>query len=165
MLNSFSKDNFIKLRREFLDSEFSRLNDVQKKAVFKTEGPLLLLAGAGSGKTTVIINRIANIIKYGNSYNSEFVPENISDMDAEILSEYMKTKDEALKPAAESVCAVNPAPPWSVIAITFTNKAANELKERLRKAVGDSAEDVWASTFHSACVRILRRTIDRIGFS
>mgnify|MGYP004656790571 CR=1 FL=1 len=165
MLELFSKDKFTELRREFLNREFSRLNDVQKKAVFKTEGPLLLLAGAGSGKTTVIINRIANIIKYGNAYNSSKIPDSISDMDAEILAEYLKTGDSTLKSAAEAVCALNPAPPWSIIAITFTNKAANELKERLKKAVGDSADDIWAATFHSACVRILRKTIDRIGFS
>ncbi len=165
MLEKYTKDSFLKLRREKIAREFSFLNDMQKKAVFKTEGPLLLLAGAGSGKTTVIINRIANIIKYGDAYNSTEVPTHITDMDYEILEEYLKTGDPALSESVDSICAQNPASPWSVIAITFTNKAANELRERLARAIGESANDVWASTFHSACVRILRRNIEKLGYS
>ncbi len=165
MLLKYSKEDFLSLRKKVIEREFSFLNSIQKKAVFKTEGPLLLLAGAGSGKTTVIINRIANIIKYGTAYNSDFVPDEITDTDYEILQYFLQTGDEALRESTENICAVNPAPPWSVIAITFTNKAANELKERLRRVIGDSAEDIWASTFHSACVRILRRGIDRLGYS
>ncbi len=165
MLEKYTKEEFLKLRREKIEQEFSFLNDMQRKAVFKTEGPLLLLAGAGSGKTTVIINRIANIIKYGDAYNSSEILPHITDMDCEILSEYLKSGDAALSESAENICALNPAPPWSVIAITFTNKAANELKERLARAIGERADDIWASTFHSACVRILRRNIERLGFT
>ena len=165
MLTTYTKESFIKLRREFIERKFSFLNDTQKSAVFKTEGPLLLLAGAGSGKTTVIINRIANIIKYGNAYVSDFVPDRITDMDYEILSEYLKSDDEALSDSADAIVALDPAPPWSVIAITFTNKAANELCERLSKVCGDAADDIWASTFHSACVKMLRRDIDKLGYS
>ena len=165
MLSNYSREDFLALRKAHIEREFSFLNDMQKKAVFKTEGPLLLLAGAGSGKTTVIINRIANIIKYGNAYNSDVIPQNITDSDYEILKAYSDTRDEFLKDAADAVCAESPAEPWSVIAITFTNKAANELKERLTRAIGEKADDVWALTFHSACVRILRRNIDRIGYS
>ncbi len=165
MLERYTKEEFLKLRREKIEREFSFLNDMQRKAVFKTEGPLLLLAGAGSGKTTVIINRIANIIKYGDAYNSSEIPPHITDMDCEILSEYLKSGDAALSESAENICALNPAPPWSVIAITFTNKAANELKERLARAIGERADDIRASTFHSACVRILRRNIERLGYT
>lgn len=165
MLSNYSEKDFLALRKAHIEREFSFLNDMQKKAVFKTEGPLLLLAGAGSGKTTVIINRIANIIKYGNAYNSDVIPQNITDSDYEILKAYSDTRDEFLKDAADAVCAERPAEPWSVIAITFTNKAANELKERLTRAIGEKADDIWALTFHSACVRILRRNIDRIGYS
>ncbi|MBQ7119167.1 MAG: UvrD-helicase domain-containing protein [Oscillospiraceae bacterium] len=160
-----TKETFLALRREYLEKQFNFLNDMQQKAVFKINGPLLLLAGAGSGKTTVVINRIANMIKYGDAHNSDIVPENITDMDVEILREYLRSGDEMLRESADNICALNPAAPWSIIAITFTNKAANELKERLSRTVGQCAEDIWAATFHSACVRILRRYIDRIGYT
>ncbi len=101
---------------------FSHLNEMQRQAVEQTEGPLLILAGAGSGKTTVLVNRIAHII-------------------------------EDLGTA-----------PWSVLAITFTNKAAGELKERLSKMLGNCADDIWAGTFHSCCMRILRRDIEKLGY-
>ncbi|MBQ5777338.1 MAG: UvrD-helicase domain-containing protein [Oscillospiraceae bacterium] len=165
MLNEHSKAEFLALRRAAIEKEFSFLNDMQRKAVFKTDGALLLLAGAGSGKTTVVINRIANIVKYGNAYNSDFVSDEITDTDFEILEQYLKTGDEFLRESAEAICALNPAPPWSVLAITFTNKAANELKERLSRAIGERSEEIWASTFHSACVRILRRDIERLGYT
>lgn len=165
MLSNYSKESFLALRRAHIERTFNFLNDMQKKAVFKTEGPLLLLAGAGSGKTTVIVNRIANIIKFGNAYESDYIPENIGDNDYEILKAYLDSGDEFLKESADSICAVRPAAPWSVLAITFTNKAANEMKERLLRVIGECAEDIWAQTFHSACVRILRRDIDRLGYS
>ena len=98
------------------------LNDKQKEAVLAQEGPCLVIAGAGSGKTKVLTHKIAYYIANG-------------------------------------------AKPWNILAITFTNKAANEMKERIEKLVGDSAKDIWMGTFHSICVRILRKYIDRIGFN
>ena len=98
------------------------LNDKQYEAVVNTEGPCLVIAGAGSGKTKVLTHKIAYLLG---------------------------EKD---------------VKPWDIIAITFTNKAANEMKERIAGLVGDSAKDIWMGTFHSICVRILRRFIDRIGF-
>ena len=98
------------------------LNDKQYEAVTKTDGPSLVIAGAGSGKTKVLTHKIAYLIG---------------------------EKD---------------VKPWDILAITFTNKAANEMKERVEKLVGDIANDMWIGTFHSICVRILRKFIDRIGF-
>ena len=98
------------------------LNDKQHEAVVTTEGPCLVIAGAGSGKTKVLTHKIAYLIG-----------------------------EKQVKP-------------WNIIAITFTNKAANEMKERIANLVGDEAKDIWMGTFHSICVRILRRFIDRIGF-
>ena len=101
----------------------ANMNPRQKEAVMHTEGPLLLMAGAGSGKTRVLTHRIAYLIEEKN---------------------------------------VNP---WNILAITFTNKAAREMKERVNQLLGSGGEDVWVSTFHSMCVRILRRDVDQIGYS
>ncbi len=106
-----------------IQKQYSRMNKKQQEAVFTTEGPLLILAGAGSGKTTVLVNRIAYILQLG-------------------------------------LCR-----PWEILAITFTNKAANELKERISNTVEFGGGDIWAATFHSTCARILRRYGERIGYS
>ena len=98
------------------------LNDKQKEAVLATDGPCLVIAGAGSGKTKVLTHKIA----------------------------YLMGEKNIL--------------PWNILAITFTNKAAKEMKERIELLVGDAAKDMWIGTFHSICVRILRKFIDRIGF-
>ena len=168
MLNHQEELRFCKARRGAIAREFSRLNPEQQKAVLATEGPLLLLAGAGSGKTTVLINRIANLMKYGRGSDSEEVPEWVTSGDLAFLEDYAAgsgTPAPADKARQEQLCRLEPAAPWTILAITFTNKAAGELKDRLAKMLGPEAEDVWASTFHSACVRILRRDIDRLGFA
>ena len=137
---------------------------MQRQAVMATEGPLLLLAGAGSGKTTVLIHRVANLLKYGRGSDSSEVPAFAGEEELQFLRDYLAHPESDQAERAERLCAVEPAVPWSIIAITFTNKAAGELKDRLERMLGPSAMDVWASTFHSACVRILRRDIDRLGF-
>ena len=159
------ENRFIQARRKYIASQFDNLNDMQTEAVLTTEGPLLLLAGAGSGKTTVLINRIANLIKYGSGSDSQWVSENITHDDLVFLERVSANCDEFGRSRADYLCAVNPVAPWNIIAITFTNKAANELKDRLATILGDQAQDVWAMTFHSACCRILRRSIDRLGYS
>ena len=157
---------FLTARRAVIARRFSGLNEMQRRAVMTTQGPLLLLAGAGSGKTTVLINRIANLIAFGEASDLNEIPDFVTDEDVEFLEGYLETGDETMKQRAEALSALHPAAPWSIIAITFTNKAANELKERLERMLGPEALDVWAMTFHSACCRILRRDIDRLeGYS
>jgi len=152
------------LRREVIDKEFSFLNPMQKSAVLNAKGPQLILAGAGSGKTTVLIQKIVYLIKFGDAYFCETAPKDATDDDMRTIVRFL-SGDESAKKEAERLCEVDPVPPWQIIAITFTNKAAKEIKERLSKAVGEKAEDIWAQTFHSACVRILRRDIEKIGYS
>ena len=165
MLNREEELRFCKARRAAIELDYQNLNPEQRKAVLATEGPLLLLAGAGSGKTTVLIHRIANLMKYGRGSDCDGVPEWVTAEDLAFLEGYVAHPDPEKKAEQERLCRVDPAVPWSIIAITFTNKAAGELKERLERMLGPAANDIWASTFHSACVRILRRDIDRLGFS
>ena len=155
---------FVKARRAVIESRFTRLNEMQRRAVLTTEGPLLLLAGAGSGKTTVLINRIANLMRYGRASDSDFVPAGVTEEDLLFLEAYEKDPRPEDTERADALCALDPVEPWRIIAITFTNKAADELKQRLENMLGPEANDIWAMTFHSACVRMLRRDIDRIGF-
>lgn len=153
---------FLSARRAVIAARFQNLNEMQREGVLTTQGPLLLLAGAGSGKTTVLINRIANLIAFGEGSDSNEIPEYIAEADVTYLEDYLKTRDPAMQQQAERLCALRPAAPWSILAITFTNKAANELKARLQALLGDYAMDVWAMTFHAACCRILRREIGRL---
>ena len=141
------------------------MTDRQREAVFQVEGPVLILAGAGSGKTTVLVNRVSNMVKYGNAYYSDRLPAVLDQDDLAILQDYLDTWDEEKRGYAEGLIADYPIAPWSILAITFTNKAAGELKERLEKMLGEKAKDVVAATFHSACARILRREIDKLGYS
>ena len=154
---------YLALRDQYIEARFARLNPVQRQAVFATEGPLLILAGAGSGKTTVLVNRIANIIRFGSAHGSRELPRTVTEADLNDLRTAVTNGRDL--PRETAYLAVRPARPWNVLAITFTNKAAGELKERLRAMLGDTlGGDVNASTFHSACVRMLRRDAERIGF-
>ncbi len=139
------------------------MNENQLEAIFNVNGPLIVLAGAGSGKTTVIINRIANMIKFGNAYMSDETPEPLTD---ELIDDLQNTNDAKIDATSlKSKLQVNPVHPWNILAITFTNKAANELKSRLSKAVGEQSSSIWASTFHSMCAKLLRIHADKIGYS
>ncbi len=164
MLEQEQELRFCRARRAAIALDLQALNPEQRKAALCTEGPLLLLAGAGSGKTTVLIHRVAMLIRYGRGSDSDEVPSWVTPEDLDFLERYVARPDPAQKGEQERLCALEPAAPWSIIAITFTNKAAGELKQRLERMLGPQATDVWASTFHSACVRILRRDIDKLGF-
>lgn len=155
-MNTAFEKQYIEERKKVIESDFAALNPMQRKAVMATQGALLILAGAGSGKTTVLINRIANLMRYGRAGDCDELPENACEEDVEIMR---RGGDEA-----RAIAAFEPVEPWRILAITFTNKAADELKARLSNMLGEEGADVWASTFHSACVRILRRDAERLGF-
>ena len=165
MLDQDQELRFCKARRAVIEGEFQNLNPEQRRAALATEGPLLLLAGAGSGKTTVLIHRIANLMKYGRGSDSDDAPGWVTEDDLVFLEAYAAHPIPEGREEAERLCRLDPASPWSIIAITFTNKAAGELKERLRRMLGgEEGDEVFASTFHSACVRILRRWAEEIGY-
>ena len=144
MMTNF-ETRYCEARNKLIRSQFHKLNDRQIEAVMATQGPLLILAGAGSGKTTVLINRIANLLQFGRASDSRELPPGV---DEDALSRL-----ESGDPAAASLAALEPVAPWRILAITFTNKAADELKARLERMLGEAANDIWACTFHSACVR------------
>ena len=153
----------IALKRKAFQTYFSSLNEQQQKAVFSVNGPVLVLAGAGSGKTTAIISRIVNMIYFGDGYAKAdgFLPEE----DAVWLQDYIDGKAETDMERLREILAIAPIRPWNILAITFTNKAAGEMRARLASTLGEEiAASVNASTFHSACVRILRRSITLLGY-
>ncbi len=165
MLTQHEAQEFRALRRQAIALDYPDLNPQQLEGVLDTQGPLLLLAGAGSGKTTVLIHRVANLLTYGKGSDCSDVPGSVTGEDLEFLRRYVADKGQGDRGRMRALCAVEPALPWSILAITFTNKAAGELKERLADRLGpELAGDVWAATFHSACLRILRRDIHRLGF-
>ncbi|MCM1132524.1 MAG: UvrD-helicase domain-containing protein [Ruminococcus flavefaciens] len=153
--------SYFEAKKAALRKYFSRMNEMQQEAVFTVNGPVLVLAGAGSGKTTVIVNRIANLINFGNAYYDESHAG--SEEDYAFLRDYADGKTDDFDTLRE-IAACNPVKPWNILAITFTNKAAGELRERISAMLGDDYASINASTFHSACVRILRSEIENIGF-
>lgn len=155
--------DFLILKRKLFDKYYGFLNQKQREAVYNVNGPLLILAGAGSGKTTVLVNRLAHIIRYGNAYYSEYIP---ADVTADEMKTAMDMSGEELGRFLTKFAAERPRP-WEVLAVTFTNKAANEIKARVAAKFGeDSAEakDIWTGTFHSVCMRILRRYCTYVGY-
>ena len=157
------EQRYVTARKAVIARDLARLNPMQRQGAMTTEGPLLLLAGAGSGKTTVLIQRVYNLLTYGRGSDSDEVPDWATEEDLAFLEQFPDRPDGDEVRRVHRLCAVDAPRPWEIVAITFTNKAAGELKERLAARLGPAANDVWASTFHSACVRILRRDIDRIG--
>ncbi len=159
------KERFLALKKQILEREYGFLNPEQRRAVFAPDGPLLILAGAGSGKTTVIVSRIEYLIRYGNTYHFEGVPADLTQDDLMLMARFAAAPDPELRERVTALIRHNPVLPYRILAITFTNKAAAELKSRLEQKLGSAGLDIWAATFHSACVRILRMEIEKIGFS
>lgn len=157
------EQQYYRLKKLVLEKLYSHMNERQRQAIFTVQNPLLILAGAGSGKTTVLVNRIAYMARFGNAYHSEKTPYGLSQSDIDFLHQVLEgsaTDDARL----QALLGVDCPKPWNILAITFTNKAAGELKERLEKMLGDAALDINAGTFHSQCIRILRREIERLGY-
>lgn len=153
------------LRDKIIEKEFSRMNSMQFEAVTTAKGPLLILAGAGSGKTTVLVNRIAYLISYGDAYGRDEFRFPVNEEDYTVMKQYFEG-DESLRDDAHRIMTYDAPKPWEILAITFTNKAAKELKERLVRMLGEEkGNNIWASTFHSCCVRILRRDGEKLGYS
>ena len=148
-------------KQRALTAQFSRMNDMQRKAVFKAKGPILILAGAGSGKTTVLINRIAFLLRFGNAFYEQTA--DYTEEDGTLLLRAADDSSVTWQEVSRAAHAV-PVNPWNVLAITFTNKAANELKERLSAMLDDDGARVNAGTFHYICLRILRREIEALGY-
>ena len=156
---------YLSAKRRLFDTYYVSLNDRQREAVFTADGTLLVLAGAGSGKTTVLVKRIVHLIQYGNAYHSTYVPNDLTENRVFNLEAASAIPPEAIAHILPEFISA-PCAPWQMLAITFTNKAANEIKIRLADAMGDEsmAKDIWAGTFHSICMRILRVYGDRLGY-
>ena len=156
-------DRFIELRKRYIESRYGRLNREQLQATLTGKGAVLVLAGAGSGKTTVIVNRINNLLRFGDAYESQELWPDPTEEDVAELERIIRTGGQPSEGLARMLRTGN-IRPWNILAITFTNKAAAQLKERIVAAVGEDGNDVFASTFHSACVRFLRRDAQRLGW-
>ena len=139
------------IRDSILEKQYRHLNEMQREAVLTTQGPLLVLAGAGSGKTTVLTNRVAHIIRYGDAYRSKYIPGNLAEEDLNVLKAYDKALESGHKEMTEDIeglLCIREVYPSHVLAITFTNKAAREMRERIFSLVGEEASAIWVSTFH-----------------
>ena len=159
-----TKETYLTHRKLCIDKLYSHLNEAQRQAVTTVTGPLLVLAGAGSGKTTVLVNRIYHIINFGAVCEKDDVPANADEIVCEMKSALNGSRAELEKCLKKA--AVSPCSPENILCITFTNKAAGEFKARLADLLGsDVSNEIWAGTFHSVCARILRRYIHLLGFS
>lgn len=159
---------YLNAKRALFQKAYSNLNSRQQEAVFTVNGPLLVLAGAGSGKTTVLVRRIAFLIRYGNAYYSQYIPYGMDEATVQSLESAAELSAKELDLHFLSAFAANACEPWRVLAITFTNKAANEIRERLRTMFPEDesiANEIWTGTFHSVCMRILRKHGAKVGYA
>ena len=163
-MNEGIKKEIVSLRKRIIENEHKKLNDMQLEAALALRGALLILAGAGSGKTTVLVERTAQILRWGEAYESDELYGEYSDEELSEIRQASKGETVLSDDLAERM-SVGRVYPWRILAITFTNKAAKELKERICAKVGERGNDIWASTFHACCTRILRRHAGLLGFT
>lgn len=157
-------NEFCELRKQYIDAKFMTMNPMQKKAIYNVDGPVLVLAGAGSGKTTTIIGRIVYMVMFGHAYYSTETTFPITENNIKELKSVLAGTG-SISEHLKSMLQVKPVSPQNIMAVTFTNKAAGEMKKRLESKLGkDMAEKVYAKTFHSACVGILREYAMFVGF-
>lgn len=157
-------NEFCELRKQYIDAKFMTMNHMQKKAIYNVDGPVLVLAGAGSGKTTTIIGRIVYMVMFGHAYYSTETTFPVTEGDIKELKSVLSGTG-SISEHLKSMLQVKPVSPQNIMAVTFTNKAAGEMKKRLESKLGkDTAEKVCAKTFHSACVGILREYAMFVGF-
>lgn len=157
-------NEFCELRKQYIDAKFMTMNPMQKKAIYNVDGPVLVLAGAGSGKTTTIIGRIVYMVMFGHAYYSTETTFPVTENDIKELKSVLAGTG-SISEHLKSMLQVKPISPQNIMAVTFTNKAAGEMKKRLESKLGkDMAEKVYAKTFHSACVGILREYAMFVGF-
>lgn len=157
-------NEFCELRKQYIDAKFMTMNPMQKKAIYNVDGPVLVLAGAGSGKTTTIIGRIVYMVMFGHAYYSTETTFPVTEGDIKELKSVLSGTG-SISEHLKSMLQVKPVSPQNIMAVTFTNKAAGEMKKRLESKLGkDTAEKVYAKTFHSACVGILREHAMFVGF-
>ena len=157
-------NEFCELRKQYIDAKFKTMNPMQKKAIYNVDGPVLVLAGAGSGKTTTIIGRIVYMVMFGHAYYSTKTTFPVTENDIKELKSVLAGTG-SISEHLKSMLQVKPVSPQNIMAVTFTNKAAGEMKKRLESKLGkDMAEKVYAKTFHSACVGILREYAMFVGF-
>lgn len=157
-------NEFCELRKQYIDAKFMTMNPMQKKAIYNVDGPVLVLAGAGSGKTTTIIGRIVYMVMFGHAYYSTETTFPVTEGDIKELKSVLAGTG-SISEHLKSMLQVKPVSPQNIMAVTFTNKAAGEMKKRLESKLGkDMAEKVYAKTFHSACVGILREYAMFVGF-
>lgn len=157
-------NEFCELRKQYIDAKFMTMNPMQKKAIYNVDGPVLVLAGAGSGKTTTIIGRIVYMVMFGHAYYSTETTFPVTEGDIKELKSALSGTG-SISEHLKSMLQVKPVSPQNIMAVTFTNKAAGEMKKRLESKLGkDTAEKVCAKTFHSACVGILREYAMFVGF-
>lgn len=157
-------NEFCELRKQYIDAKFMTMNPMQKKAIYNVDGPVLVLAGAGSGKTTTIIGRIVYMVMFGHAYYSTKTTFPVTENDIKELKSVLAGTG-SISEHLKSMLQVKPVNPQNIMAVTFTNKAAGEMKKRLESKLGkDTAEKVCAKTFHSACVGILREYAMFVGF-
>ncbi len=167
MLTETVQKEYFRLRDQIIESFYRHLNTEQREAVFTGNAPVLILAGAGTGKTTVLTHKLHFIMQFAHTYKSEQIPAGLTEDDLQLMESWLEEQESRkfrnLPPGVVRLISGG-VRPYNILAVTFTNKAANEMKERVERLMGYNSEGLWIGTFHSICVRILRREIEKLGY-